>query len=271
MPADIVFAGDARNPFVVVDKPAGLPSAPLSEADAAPNALRLIAGEFPGVMRVRGRKAAEHGLVHRIDTEASGLLLFALTQEAYDFFADEQRHGRFRKSYTAFCHRLPDTASRLGGFPPAPADVVRGGFVCRSRFCPWGRGRREVRPVTADSAPAVRKKAGAAVYETAVSALSIAENAPPQQAQPDSAADGGAVYRLAAETARGFRHQVRCHLAWRGFPVIGDTLYHPAYRGGGEGETARRQRTLFFASGLSFRHPLTGEEQAFALPVHGGD
>jgi 23S rRNA-/tRNA-specific pseudouridylate synthase len=98
----------------------------------------------------------------------------------------------------------------------------------------------------------------------------FSENAPPQQAQPDSAAGGSAVYRLAAETAHGFRHQVRCHLAWRGFPVIGDALYHPAYRGGGRGETARR-RTLFFASGLLFRHPLTGEEQTFALTEYGGD
>ena len=32
--------------------------------------------------------------------------------------------------------------------------------------------------------------------------------------------------RIEACITNGFRHQVRCHLAWMGLPIIGDSLYN---------------------------------------------
>ena len=32
-------------------------------------------------------------------------------------------------------------------------------------------------------------------------------------------------YKIITEIKRGFRHQIRCHLAWIGFPIVNDHLY----------------------------------------------
>jgi len=33
---------------------------------------------------------------------------------------------------------------------------------------------------------------------------------------------------LTVSITRGFRHQIRSHLAWKGFPIMGDKLYNPS-------------------------------------------
>jgi 23S rRNA pseudouridine1911/1915/1917 synthase len=55
--------------------------------------------------------------------------------------------------------------------------------------------------------------------------------------------------------ARGFRHQLRCHLAWIGLPIRGDALYG----GGGTGPLALK------AQGLAFFDPLDGRPRDFTL------
>ncbi|UKI54519.1 MAG: hypothetical protein L6V90_07365 [Treponema succinifaciens] len=49
----------------------------------------------------------------------------------------------------------------------------------------------------------------------------------------------------------GYRHQVRSHLAWLGFPVRGDKLYNPL--------CSQNEEMQFFADCLKFPHPLTGK------------
>ena len=76
----IAIAPSKENPFVVIKKPRGLPSAPLFEGDEC--AFMQAAKLYPYLLEVSGKKAIEHGLVHRIDTETEGLLLIATTQGA---------------------------------------------------------------------------------------------------------------------------------------------------------------------------------------------
>ncbi|RLC96272.1 MAG: RNA pseudouridine synthase [Chloroflexi bacterium] len=59
----------------------------------------------------------------------------------------------------------------------------------------------------------------------------------------------------------GRTHQVRVHLAWLGYPVVGDTVYG-----------RRRQRLLqgrhfLHAARLRFTHPATGEQVEFQSPL----
>ena len=93
-----------ENPFLVISKPSGLPTAPLSAQDTN-NALYLAAQTFPEILNVNGKKEVEHGLIHRIDTVTEGLILIATTQNASENFINQQKNNNFTKFYTAICQK----------------------------------------------------------------------------------------------------------------------------------------------------------------------
>ena len=232
----IIHSPTEDSPFLVVFKPAGLPSAPLFEGDESilTEAVRL----FPQIALVHGKKEVEHGLVHRIDTETAGLVLNAATQQSYDFMIQSQKDGKFEKWYRAEVDRIPDCADILTGFPPVP-EITGNHFAAESSFRPFGKKGREVRPVTQDAGRAALKKAGSTLYKTEISFES--ENV--------------AVCHITA----GYRHQVRCHLAWYGFPVKGDKVYNPNSRQNlQDGNSDSNPHEMkFTAFKISFPHPLS--------------
>jgi len=59
----------------------------------------------------------------------------------------------------------------------------------------------------------------------------------------------------------GRTHQVRVHLAWLGYPIVGDTVY------GHRRQRLLRSRHFLHASRLRFTHPATGEEVEFKAPL----
>ncbi|MCM1321171.1 MAG: pseudouridine synthase [Bacteroides sp.] len=271
----IVYADDL---YIIAEKPAGIASVPLKGSEAE-NAVDMLLREFPDMAAVSGKNAEEYGLVHRIDTATHGLLLAARTQEIYDDFMLQQKIGLFEKTYTAFCVHQPDAAKILGGFPPLPPSVqaVRraaefcgcgkdfcnaGSFLpvsVKSCFRPFGVHRAAVRPVCIENRDrtAARKKAGKTVYQTDLLSIKSCSD----RIKPDEI-----VYRFRCRIVRGFRHQVRCHLAWCGFPVIGDILYNPACRQEAAGGMAEH-KMLFFADGITFRHPRSGKIISHRLEI----
>ena len=200
----ILHAPSASEPFVVAFKDSGIPSAPLSEGDDS--VLTRVAEMFPSVASVSGRKAVEGGLVHRLDTATEGIVLLAASQDFYDQIQKWQGEGKFVKSYLAKVDFLPDCAKILGGFPPDIPNFDGGVAVAESFFRKFGRNGSQVRPVTEKSGPAALKKCSVVIYSTGIR---LSENS--------------AVCSIRA----GYRHQVRCHLAWCGIPVSGDRIYNP--------------------------------------------
>jgi 23S rRNA pseudouridine1911/1915/1917 synthase len=67
---------------------------------------------------------------------------------------------------------------------------------------------------------------------------------------------------LEAHPYTGRTHQVRVHLSWLGYPVVGDTRY------GRRRQRLLKDRHFLHAHRLAFTHPATGEEMTFeaALP-----
>ena len=59
----------------------------------------------------------------------------------------------------------------------------------------------------------------------------------------------------------GRTHQVRVHLAWLGYPVVGDAIY------GRRRQRLLRARHFLHAARIRFSHPATGEEVEFDVPL----
>ena len=231
MNIEVIHEPSENEPFVVLSKPAGLPSAPLHEYDDC--ALNRAVELFPQIKNVCGRKKIEYGLTHRLDTQTSGLILIAASQEFYDYIQDEQINGRFIKQYSAQVDFIPETAALLEGFPPVPGHTD----IVISRFRGYGSKRTEVRPVTDECSLVVQKKADPAVYSTNI------------QINGNNAL---------CTISRGYRHQVRCHLAWCGMPVHGDKIYNPEFR-----NKKTDIEMMFKAVKISFRNYSDGKEMSF--------
>ena len=173
--------------YVVVDKPAGVPSHPLKPGEVGTVANALVA-RYPE-MRAVGYRKREPGIVHRLDTGTSGVMLAARSAEAFERLRDQLRSGTIEKRYLARCEGSVDA--------PATIDTA---------IAADPRDRRKVRVCTD---PREIKRLGAQPARTEV--LS------------STPAPGGSLVEVRANQAR--RHQVRAHLASIGHPLLGDTLY----------------------------------------------
>lgn len=69
--------------------------------------------------------------------------------------------------------------------------------------------------------------------------------------------DGCSLVRLRLETGR--THQIRVHMKYLGYPLLGDYLYNPDYRIMG--------RQALHSARLSFEHPVSGIKMDFEAPL----
>jgi 23S rRNA pseudouridine1911/1915/1917 synthase len=162
---------------LVVDKPAGVASQATRESSAG--ALdRIVAEMEPGAR-----------LLHRLDRDASGLVLFTRTEAAQRRFAEMLRHGRLERSYVAAAwgHLASSSGRFERAIGPDPRD---------RRRMSAGHGRP-----ARTSYRVVRRGRGPGGSPTTL---------------------------VAVELETGRTHQIRVHLADAGHPLCGDRLYGPA-------------------------------------------
>jgi 23S rRNA pseudouridine1911/1915/1917 synthase len=179
---------------LVVHKPAGQPTAALRPGERGTLVNALVA-RYPELQGV-GHRAREPGLVHRLDTETSGLLIVARQAAAFETLTLALRGGRITKRYLAVtaAGELPDSGSVEGALGPDP------------------KRRGRVRVV-----PDPEQEYG----KPAVTRYRILERT-------------AEFCLLELEAARAFRHQIRAHLASIGAPLVGDALYGgPEWPGAG--------------------------------------
>ena len=170
---------------VAVDKPAGRPAQAL-RSSARGTVANFLAARFPETL-LAGGSPLESGLVHRLDTDTSGVLLAARSREAWLELRRQFREGGVRKIYLALVHgRTPQAAEIARAIEPDP------------------RSRRRVR-VLADGERSQRARPALTRYR--------------------ALARSGAFTLLEVEIETGVMHQIRAHLAAAGHPVAGDELY----------------------------------------------
>lgn len=95
----VVFEDDA---LCVVDKPAGLLTVPLPRRDEAPSVASRLEQHF----RPRGRRRPL--VVHRIDRDTSGLVVFAKDEAAREHLKQQLRRREPERVYLAVVYGRPD-------------------------------------------------------------------------------------------------------------------------------------------------------------------
>ncbi len=182
-----------QNPdFIIADKMHGIPTVPLKGGSMDGTLLAMAAEECPDILSVEGRNPWEYGTLHRLDTATAGLVVFARTQKAYSYLMDIQGKDLMEKTYRA----MVTHGDRLRGFDRPDSKTFR----IASYFRSYGPKSREVRPVQD-----IRRADSPVLYTTDVT--DCGDNI------------------MHCTITRGFRHQIRAHLAWAGLPIIGDPVY----------------------------------------------
>jgi 23S rRNA pseudouridine1911/1915/1917 synthase len=197
--------------YLVLYKPPRMHTAPLRTGENG-TLLAWIALRFPEVLRINGRKDIEGGLIHRLDYETHGLVLCARTEAAFQTLALEQESGNIIKEYDACCHT--DCKQNQPGFSPLSGELnlIQNGTVIESAFRPFGIERNAVRPVLNENT----HRKTSALYRTEIFSYTETDK------------KGYLKIRI----KKGFRHQIRCHLAWVGLPIQNDSLYGNGGKGG---------------------------------------
>jgi 23S rRNA pseudouridine1911/1915/1917 synthase len=219
---------DETDDFAVIFKPPKMHSLPLVKK-SGDTLLEWYACVFPDVV----------DLLHRLDFDTHGLALAAKNLKAYEFLKTAQDKDEFIKEYSAICISAAGISSiPASGFPPPPFSIgefsTEKPLVIESYFRPFGPGRKQVRPVIEDGKKhheLARDKGG--FYRTEIIAKT------------------GDVFTVRIK--RGFRHQIRCHLCWVGFPILNDPVYRFSLNGEtvpdnepSDGILALRAHALFF-------------------------
>lgn len=174
--------------LVALDKPAGQACHPLSRDEKGTLAGALLA-RYPQTASV-GDDPLRPGLLHRIDAGTSGLVLAALSQDAFDAVRAQFAAQTVVKKYLAL------VAGRVS---------ASGGASGHLAHSPSFRGR--MRPVSPQSVPRGEKPLFAETFWRPVA----------------ERRDGATL--LEVEIRTGVTHQIRCHLASAGHPIVGDQVY----------------------------------------------
>ncbi len=206
--------------------------------------------------RGKGGPTAEGGLLHRLDFETSGIVLFARNPEVFAAILRQQEQGGFVKEYAAYSS-ISRAENPAGSLPrrgvPKGVDAglwseAREGLDGAGLSALLGEGRAlscAFRPY----GPKGSRVACLGLPDEGVDEPKSTYRSEILGASPAAGPAEGPVLRLRVRLSRGFRHQVRAQLAWIGLPILGDSLY------GG----ARDERLRLYAASLAFTHPLTEE------------
>jgi 23S rRNA pseudouridine1911/1915/1917 synthase len=224
MPVPLLHADAA---LIVIDKPPCLPTAARRLSDQ-PSVAGFLLHRFPDLAAV-GHGSLEAGLVHRLDTGTSGVLLVARSPQAWATLRAQFRHRTIEKEYVAL------VAGRLRGARELVHDLTHDRRLAGRMTVARNDSGRQERP---------------------------ARRRWPARALVTPLAEGAKTTLVHVRLCTGVTHQIRVQLAAIGHPVVGDTPY-----GGPLFPDLPARRTLLHAASVAIDHPLHGERCRFSSPI----
>jgi 23S rRNA pseudouridine1911/1915/1917 synthase len=211
----------ADSDIVVVNKPAGM----LSVADEPGNKETLVEYTRTLLRRMGGRGMdASLGVVHRIDKDTSGLMVFTRNATAKRVLATQFRAHDIDRVYHAIAHGEVPRTTVESDLLLDRGDGLRGshGHYRRAKGDPPPDAKRAVTHV-----------------------------------KPIAALKGATLVECRLETGR--QHQIRIHLAELGHPLVGERVYIRDYAG----SKIAAPRAMLHARELGFIHPRSRERVLF--------
>ena len=228
LPLDIVYEDED---FMVINKPAGMPIHPsMNNYDnSVANALAWYfrQKEIPFVFRC----------VNRLDRDTSGLTIIAKHYVSAGMLS-RMLSAEAPSGSTEQEQNIPGSDIRHKGIRRRYLAIVRGQVTPSSGTinAPLGRKPGSV----------IERVVDFENGETAVTHYHVLEEK-----------NGHSLVSLELETGR--THQIRIHMKYLGFPLIGDYLYNP--------DTENINRQALHSYRLSFTHPITGAVMEFTAPL----
>jgi RluA family pseudouridine synthase len=216
--------------LAVIDKPSGLNSVP-PEGQDVPSVFGVVkewAKRKAGARRERGERAA--WIVHRLDKEVSGLMVFAKTQRAFEHLKEELRVKRVQREYV-----LVVTGSLREGDAHSVSGFVREG------------ADGIMRHVAAEEAGDA-SSGDSAGDKHATTHLRVLRT-------------GRTRSIVLATLDTGRKNQIRVHMQAIGRPICGDRRFGSTDDPVG--------RVCLHAMRLSFAHPVDGRTMQFESPMPG--
>jgi len=210
---------------VVVNKPAGLVVHPAHGHKTG----TLVNAMLGRIASRTGRESGRPGIVHRLDKDTSGVMIVAKNDVAQLALSRQLQQQRFAKEYLA-----------LVTGDPGETEVVIEAPLERDAD---DRRRMVVR---AGGRDAVTRFKRIASWDHSASRTSDAA--------------GGRASLLLVKPVTGRTHQIRVHLAYAHFPIVGDPVY------GRRGDMSGLGRQFLHAWRLTVRLPHAGE-RTFTAPL----
>ncbi len=210
---------------LIVNKPAGVPVHPIRHDQVNTLANGLVA-KYPGLAGI-GDSPLFPAFVHRLDTDTSGVLAAAKNEDAYWNLRRQFQDHKVEKIYMALVH------GRVSGPGTLEDDLAHK---------EGNRGRMVVLQNKG-------KKDRSNIFR-AVTRIDIEKRFPEHTL-------------LKVRISTGVTHQIRCQLAHRGYPIVGDKVYG--------GRMKRDQpalaRQFLHASEIQFAHPVGGRRVRVSAPL----
>ena len=217
--------------IIVINKPPGIvvhPAAGNAEGTLV-NALLHHCRDLSGI-----GGSIRPGVVHRLDKDTSGLIVFAKTNEAHLDISRQIKDREVKKTYLALVH----------GRMKKDSGIID---------APLGRNPVNRKKMAVIRSSNLKKREALTCYRV-VKKFSA----------KGGSASGGKGYTLVElDLKTGRTHQIRVHLSHIGYPVIGDKTYSR------KKDDIGASRQMLHASQLCFNHPVTGRYMEFKAEIPG--
>ena len=183
----VVYEDDS---LLVLNKISGIPSIPHA-TDETNTAVGAALAHCPSLSDI-GRGGLEPGILHRLDTGTSGLLVFAKTEKEYRRLSALWKARQVRKFYRAL------VAGDAHDLPPL-------------MDWPMMRNPKSSKRMMVLRKPGAQSGSGGKPLPARTRIIGVHKR--------------GSVSDVEIEIETGVMHQIRAHLAEAGFPILGDSTY----------------------------------------------